>query len=211
MDPYPPIEDRIDSTAALRAVVGEPSQRVLSKQVAALDDLCRAFIAHAPMVLIASCDAAGNMDISPKGDPPGFVQVLDRTTLAIPDRLGNRRIDTLRNILENPRVGLLFLVPGKQETLRVSGKALIARDGWLRERMAVQGKLPDHAIVVSVQEAMFHCAKCMLRSGLWDSADWPSTGDLPTLAQAMVTHGALSESVEEMQALIERDASTRLY
>jgi len=211
MERYPPIEDQVESLAALRAIVGQPSHRVLSKQIATLDELCRAFIANSPMVLVASSDAAGSMDISPKGDPPGFVHVLDPTTLAIPDRLGNRRIDTLLNILENPRVGLLFLVPGKQETLRVSGTAFIARDGWLRARMAVSGKLPDHAIVVSVQEAMFHCAKCMMRSGLWDTAQWPFTGNLPTLAQAMVTHGALSESVEEMQALIARDASTRLY
>lgn len=151
------------------------------------------------------------MDVSPKGDPPGFVRVLDDRTLAIPDRPGNRRIDTFRNVLENPQVGLLFLVPGKPETLRVAGSASIVRDLALLDAMSVEGKAPEFALVVRVQRVMFHCGKCIIRSGLWSQDRWPDASGLPTLAEAMVLQGALDESVEEMHALIENDAVSRLY
>jgi PPOX class probable FMN-dependent enzyme len=162
-------------------------------------------------VLIASSDVNGDVDVSPKGDPPGFVQVLDDRTLAIPDRPGNRRADTFRNILQNPKVGLFFLIPGKQETLRVSGTAMIVRDGWLRERMAIQGKRPDFAIVVTVEEAFMHCAKCIIRSKFWEMEQWPDVAELPSLARIMIDHGKLSDSVEEMQALIDESYRERLY
>ena len=112
----------------IREIVGFPKRRTVDKTISMVDAHCRAFIAQSPFMLIATCDAQGKMDVSPKGDPPGFVQVLDDQTLAIPDRPGNRRIDTFRNILQNPKVALLFLIPGVQETLRVSGRALIVRD-----------------------------------------------------------------------------------
>jgi PPOX class probable FMN-dependent enzyme len=201
----------VTSEAQFRAIIGSPNHRVLKKQIAALDEHCRAFIAKCPFLLISSCDAKGNMDVSPKGDPPGFVLVLDDHTLAIPDRPGNRRTDTFLNLLQNPHVGMLFLVPGKQETLRASGNAFVVRDLWLRERMALGGKLPEFAIIVRVQEVFFHCAKCVIRSKLWESKYWPETTGLPTLAQAMVDQGNLKESVEEMHALIEKDAQDRLY
>ncbi len=203
--------DVITTAAQVRDVLGQPSERVLKKEVSALDGHCRAFIAKSPFVLVSSCDAAGNMDVSPKGDPPGFVRVLDDRTLAIPDRPGNRRADTFRNLIENPRVGLLFLIPGKQETLRVAGAALIVRDRWVREPMAVAGKLPDFALVVTVTEAFFHCAKCIIRSKLWDGAAWPDLDGLASLARVIVDQGRLGESVEEVQAAIEQSARERLY
>jgi len=205
------ISDVVTSVAELRNVLGEPSHRVLRKEITSLDVHCRAFIAKSPFVLIASADRDGRMDVSPKGDPPGFVHVLDDQTLAIPDRPGNRRIDTFRNVLENPHVGVVFLVPGKQETLRISGRASIARDAWLREQMKIGGKAPEFVLVVRVGQVMFHCAKCIVRSGLWTASAWPDIGGLPTLAEAMVHQGRLDESVAEMQALIDRDAATRLY
>jgi uncharacterized protein len=201
----------ITSEAEVRGVMGDPNHRVLKKQVSALDNYCRSFIAKSPFLLLSSCDADGHMDISPKGDPAGFVQVLDDHTLAIPDRPGNRRADTFRNILQNPHVGLLFLIPGKRETLRASGTATIVRDLWIRERMALAGKLPDFAVIVNVQEAFFHCAKCVIRSKLWDSNSWPELEGFPTLAQAMVSQGKLEDSVEEMQAIIEKSERERLY
>ena len=203
--------DVITTAAQVRDVLGQPSERVLKKEVSALDGHCRAFIAKSPFVLVSSCDAAGNMDVSPKGDPPGFVRVLDDRTLAIPDRPGNRRADTFRNLIENPRVGLLFLIPGKQETLRVAGAALIVRDRWVREPMAVAGKLPDFALVVTVTEAFFHCAKCIIRSKLWDGAAWPDLDGLASLARVIVDQSRLGESVEEVQAAIEQSARERLY
>ena len=201
----------VTSEAQFREIIGTPSHRVLRKQITELDEFCRAFIAKCPFLLLSSSDLAGNMDISPKGDPPGFVQVLDHQTLAIPDRLGNRRADTLKNVLQNPHVGLLFLIPGKQETLRVSGTAKIVRDEWIREAMAIAGKIHDHAIIVNVTEVFFHCAKCVIRSKLWIADAWLELSDLPSLAQAMVSQGKLDETPEEMQALIEKDAKERLY
>jgi hypothetical protein len=201
----------ITGEAQIRGVMGSPNQRVLKKQIASLDEHCRAFIAKSPFLLISSCDDNGNMDVSPKGDPPGFVRVLDDETLAIPDRPGNRRADTFRNLLANPNVGLLFLIPGKQETLRISGTALIVRDRWVREPMGMGGKLPELATIVKVREVFFHCAKCVIRSRLWESDSWPDSKGLPSLARVMVDEGKLEESLEEMEALIEQSNRERLY
>lgn len=201
----------ITSEAELRAILGTPSQLAANKAVATLDEHCRAFIATSPFMLIASADAQGNMDVSPKGDPAGFVQALDERTLAIPDRPGNRRGDTFRNILQNPKVGLFFFVPGKQDTFRVSGWAMIVRDLWLRERMAINGKIPDFAIVVTVEEAFLHCAKCVIRSGLWEQEKWPELEGLASLARVMIDHGKLADNEEKVQAAINESYRDRLY
>jgi PPOX class probable FMN-dependent enzyme len=201
----------VASERELREVIGAPIQRSLKKEIHHLDGHCRALIAASPFVLIASSDASGRVDVSPKGDPAGFVQVLDDFTLAIPDRPGNRRADTFSNVLQNPGVGLVFLIPGKLETLRVNGRARIVRDLALRERMSVAGKVPALALVVSVQEAFIHCGKCMIRSGLWAHESWPSVDRLPSQAQCLVDHGRLRETVEEVQASLEEARRTRLY
>jgi hypothetical protein len=203
--------DVITSVEALEAVLGRPNERVAAKVIDTLDIHCRRFIARSPFVLVGSSDAAGNIDVSPKGDPPGFVHVLDDKTLAVPERPGNRRADTFRNLFQNPRVGLIFLIPGKRETLRVSGEALIVRDADLRQRMAVDGKVPELALVVQVREAFFHCAKCMIRSHLWEPAVWPSLEGLPTLAEAAITHAKLANTVQEIQGFIDVEERTRLY
>jgi len=201
----------ITSVAALEAVLGRANERVAHKVIDVVDVHCRLFIARCPFLLVASSDAAGAIDISPKGDPPGFVQVLDDKTLAIPERPGNRRADTFRNVLQNPRVGLIFLIPGKRETLRISGQAQIVRDTALRETMAIDGKLPDLALVVSVQEAFFHCAKCMIRSHIWQPDAWPPLDGLPSLAETVIAHAKLSNSVAEIQGFVDIDERTRLY
>lgn len=201
----------VTSEEGFRTVMGGPSDRAARKEIAFLDRHCRAFISRSPFVLVSSADADGRMDVSPKGDPPGFVQVLDDRTLAIPDRLGNRRADTFKNVLQRDAVGLLFLVPGKRETLRVSGRAIIVRDRALRESMAVSGRLPDFALVVGVEQAMFHCAKCMIRSSLWNPAAWPDLAGLPSMAEALVAAGKLDVPVEEVSAIIEKDYVSGLY
>ena len=201
----------VTSEDQFRAVMGKASALVLRKEIPALDSHARAFIGRSPFVLLSTSDAVGCMDISPKGDPPGFVRILDDKTLAIPDRLGNRRADTFRNLLANDRIGLIFLVPGKQETLRMSGRAIIVRDESVREQMAVRGKLPEFAIVVGVEQMFFHCAKCMIRSGLWRQKTWPDLTDLPTLAETMVSAGKLDKPLHEMQSIIDKDVETRLY
>ena len=151
------------------------------------------------------------MDVSPKGDPAGFVHVLDDHTLAIPDRPGNRRADTFTNVLQNRGVGLIFLIPGKLETLRVNGRARIVRDQVLRERLAMQGKLPQLALVVTVEQAFIHCGKCMIRSGLWDHAKWPDTRALPSQARCLIDHGNLDDSVEAVEASIAASRAANLY
>ena len=210
--PGPAFREVISSEEELEAILGRPSPRVIAKVTDTIDALSRDFIARSPFVLVASSDGDGNFDVSPKGDPPGFVRVLgDSRALAIPERPGNRRADTFRNVLRNPRVGLIFLVPGKVETLRVSGTASIVRDAGLREEMALGGKVPELALVVSVREAFMHCAKCMIRSRLWEPGRWPALDGLPSLAEAMVTHGKLGITIGEMQQVIDNDANTRLY
>jgi PPOX class probable FMN-dependent enzyme len=201
----------VTSEEQLREVLGFPLPRTVAKTITALDQHCRAFIAKSPFMLMASADANGNMDVSPKGDPPGFVQVLDDHTLAIPDRLGNRRADTFTNLLQNPNIGLLFLVPGKQETLRVNGTAKIVRDLWLRERMVMQGKIPDFALVVTVKEAFLHCAKCVIRSKVWDAQHWPDIETLPSLAHMLIDHAKLTDKVEDLQAVIDQNYKDKLY
>jgi PPOX class probable FMN-dependent enzyme len=208
---HTPFSEIVTSEAQLRELIGYPGSRAANKVVATLDEHARTLIAASPFMLIASCDAQGRMDVSPKGDPPGFVHVLDDQTLAIPDRPGNRRADTFTNILQNPQVALLFLIPGKQETLRVSGRAQIVRDQWLRERMAVQGKTPEFALVVTVQELFMHCPKCVIRSGLWEQERWPGLEALPTLAQVMVAHAKLPDDPEELQAMYEKSLPEQLY
>src|SRR5262245_44520618 len=138
--------DVVTSEEELRAVIGHPPDHSLAKAVHVIDDYSRRFIAQSPFVFVASAATDGRVDVSPKGDAPGFVQVLDERTIAIPDRPGNRRIDTFRNVLLNPNIGLIFVIPGITYTLRVSGKAMIVRDPELRQSMMVQGKLPEHVL-----------------------------------------------------------------
>ena len=202
----------ITSQAQLRELMGEPVHPiVVAKTMAALDGHCRTFIDRSPFMLISSADRDGRMDISPKGDPAGFVRVLDDRTLAIPDRPGNQRFDTLRNLIDNPQVGLIFLIPGKRETLRISGTARIVTDLPLRETMAIKGKSPALVLVVDVEEAFFHCAKCMIRSAMWQPEQWPSLDGLPSLAEAMKGAPAVDMPIEAMQAAISYDEAERLY
>jgi PPOX class probable FMN-dependent enzyme len=201
--------DVIETIDELRAIVGQPSQMVIDKVQPGIDELSAAWIAASPFVLIATSDAEGNLDVSPKGDPAGFVQVLNETTLLIPDRPGNRRVDTLGNILQNPKVGLIFLIPGKEETLRVNGRAKLVRDTHLREQCVVKGKAPTLLIAVSADEVFFHCAKCMIRSQLWDSLECLTP--VPTLAEIIVRQAKVDATVEEVQADLDAGYAATLY
>jgi len=204
-------KDVITSEAELRAVLGAPHEKAVAKVVTTIDDYSRRFIAASPFLVIGSSGRNGMIDVSPKGDPAGFVRVLDDRTLAIPDRLGNARLDTFRNILDNPNVGLIFIIPGITYTLRVSGKAMIVRDAGLRETMAIKGKAPAHAIVVAVEHVLTHCAKCMVRSGMWQEEKWPDAGTVPPFAETLAAHGRLAESIPELEELLERDTREKLY
>ena len=168
----------------LRGIVEPPppGARTLLKERTTLDAHCRAFIAHSPFLIIATADADGRCDVSPKGDAPGFVQVLDDRRLAIPDRPGNKRLDGMQNLLTNPHVGLIFFMPGREGTLRVNGRAWITRDPEILRRSVVQGKAPLLAIAVEIEQCFFHCAKALLRSRLWVPDEWPGRDTLPSYA-----------------------------
>jgi PPOX class probable FMN-dependent enzyme len=204
-------EEIIETREQLRTVLEEPSDLVTRKTLSFLDKHCGVFIGRSPFMLMSTCDANGNMDISPKGDPHGFVKILDKKTLAIPDRPGNNRADSMENILQNPKIGLIFLVPGKSETLRVSGTASIVRDKALQDSMATKNRSPELVIVVNVEEAFFHCSKCVIRSKLWQEEHWPSLDGLPRLAETMVDAGKLELSESEMHEIVERDERENLY
>ena len=203
--------DTVTDLAELRALVGEPAELARKKQIDRLDAHCREFIAHAPFLLLGTADAAGHCDVSPKGDAPGFVRVLDDHHLVIPDRPGNKRLDGMRNILENPHVGLIFLVPGRGETLRVNGRATLVRDPELQARMEVLGKRPLHAIGVDVEEVFLHCAKAFKRAGLWEPVRWPDLAGLTSSARMFRDHMGADMSVEEMAQRIDEGYRTRLY
>jgi hypothetical protein len=203
-------DDVITTVAQLREIVPEPREAAIKKDIGVLDAYCRAIIARSPFVLVATSGASGTCDVSPKGDVPGFVQVLDEHTLVIPDRPGNRRLDSFRNILENPHVGLIFIVPGMDETLRVNGGAQIVRDAAILARCAVDGKRPQLAIAVEVQEAFIHCPKCFLRSKLWDTSTWRPRSDLPSMAQIMVDQLKVDVPVEQVEQSLDA-AHRKLY
>lgn len=182
-------QDLLTTREELEALYGPPVEAVRNKAIDHLDVHCREFIARSPFVLLATADAGGRCDVSPKGGPPGFVDVLDEHRLLIPDAPGNRRIDSLRNVFENPHIGLLFLIPTLEETLRVNGKAAIVRDEAL---LAANGDRPARAgLGVEVEEAFLHCAKAFKRSGLWQPDGWQSLDGLARPAEIWRDHIAL--------------------
>jgi PPOX class probable FMN-dependent enzyme len=197
--------DVIASPDDLRAILGRPGEGALKKELPALDHHMRAFIERSPFALLATSGADGRCDVSPRGDGPGFAHVYDDGTLLLPERPGNRRADSLLNILANPHVGLLFLVPGWEETLRVNGRARLVRDADVLAGFAVGGKLPLVAIAVDVEECFLHCARSFKRARLWDAATWIPRDELPSLACMVLEQGNISGvTVEQAEAGIEK-------
>jgi uncharacterized protein len=164
----------------LRRLLGEPSDLVRAKVGDRLNELTRQFVDRSPFVLLATSAPDGTCDVSPRGDPPGFVRVLDEQTLILPERPGNRLADSLRNILANPRVGLIFVVPGVGDTLRVNGRATLVTDDELLAPSAVDGKVPKLGILVHADEVFTHCSKAFLRSQLWDPERYVERSELPS-------------------------------
>lgn len=182
----------IGSEQDLRALHAPPSDLVKKKCVDRLDRHCRDFIALSPFLVLGTANAEGKADVSPRGDPPGFVKVLDDRTLLIPDRPGNNLLDSLSNIVANPEVGLLFVIPGFDETLRVNGRGEVLRDPALLAPLAVEGKTPKVTIRVAVREVYLHCAKSFRRARLWDPAARVPRNTLPTLGKMVMDMMAMS-------------------
>jgi PPOX class probable FMN-dependent enzyme len=203
--------DVVETEAQLREIVGEPGAVAVGKQLYRLDRHCRSIIALSPFLLVGTSDSSVMCDVSPRGDEPGFVVVLDGRTLAIPERPGNRRLDSLLNILQTGAVGLLFLVPGFEETLRVNGRARVVRDADVLERTVARGKRPPVAIGVEVEEYFLHCAKAFKRSQLWDTERWPERSELPSLGRMLRDQGAApGVTTEELEGRIEEGYEKRL-
>ncbi len=171
----------VTSEEELRELLGPPMPRAITKERVALHEYDRQWLAASPFCLVATSAPDGTCDVSPKGDPPGFTHVLDDTTIVIPDRPGNRRVDGFRNVLANPHVGLIYFVPGRGETLRVNGRARLVREAPYFDRMVVKGHRPHLALVVEIEQIFFHCAKAFMRSELWKPETW-NPGALPSMA-----------------------------
>ncbi|MET8995086.1 pyridoxamine 5'-phosphate oxidase family protein [Amycolatopsis sp. NPDC004169] len=201
----------IDTHEALRAVIGEAAELTRKKVIDRIDEHARNLIVHSPFVLLATSAPDGSCDVSPRGDPAGSVLVLDEQTLVLADRPGNKLIDSFRNIVDNPHAGLLFLVPGMNETLRVNGRAKLVSDAPFFDSLVVQGKRPRLAVVVEVEELYMHCAKAFLRSSLWKPETWPDRSALPSLGTIMRDQMALPVTAEELDARLDHRALTEQY
>lgn len=200
----------VTSFEQLRELVGQPSAAVRDKVRTQLHDLHRQWITASPLCFVATSAPDGSCDCSPKGDPPGFAKVLDETTIALPERAGNKRMDGYANLVRNPHVGLTFLIPGRGDTLRVNGIARLVTDGWFFEDMVVKGHRPLLAMVVDVQEVFFHCAKAFLRSGTWEPESWQPDA-VPRHAVIAKTLVRPDESLEELEHYYGQVYSQGLY
>jgi hypothetical protein len=200
----------VTSKRELEEIIGSPLQRVVDKVRPVLDDLHKEWLSYSPFCLIATSAADGSCDVSPKGDPPGFAEVLDPETIAIPDRPGNKRVDGFRNILTNPHVGMLFMVPGRGDTLRINGRARLVREAPFFDLMVVKGHRPTLALVVEVKEVFFHCSKAFLRSQLWNPASWQPELVPPRAVIAKVLERP-EDSLEELERYYGERYADRLY
>jgi uncharacterized protein len=197
---------------SLRGLYPQPRELAILKQLDRLDAHCRNFIAHSPLVVVGSTRAGRGTDVSPRGDAPGFARVLDDRTIAIPDRPGNNRLDTMSNIVTDAEVGLLFFIPGIDETLRVNGSARLSRDPQLLAAAAVEGREPRLVILVTVREAFLHCGKALKRAKLWQDDYRIERKSFPSLGRMIVEQTKPANvTVEQAEAYIENNYVTGLY
>ncbi|MBO9410362.1 MULTISPECIES: MSMEG_1061 family FMN-dependent PPOX-type flavoprotein [unclassified Ruegeria] len=195
----------------LERITGAPLPQIIAKELPALDQMCRDFIATSPFCLIASANPDGHLDVSPRGDPCGFVQVLSDNLIAIPDRPSNKRVDTFHNILKDPRASVIFFVPGKMETLRIRGTAQICADPKLLASMTVQARPPKLALLIKVQTVFAHCPKCVIRANLWSPEDWPDSSNLPNMNAMMVKHAKINKTPDEWFEALKHSGELDLY
>jgi uncharacterized protein len=207
-----PFEHAVTTIAEIRALYPAPARPSVSKEVDHLDGHCRAFIAHSTFVVMATGDADGSCDVSPKGGPPGFVAVLDEHRLAIPDLSGNNRLDSITNLIERPGIALLFCIPGLDETLRVNGTAAITTDPEVLETAETRGIRPRLAIGVDVETAFIHCAKALRRGAVWQPEQWPDTASLPSIACILRDHYALPDlDLDAVAARLDESYRDRMW
>lgn len=206
MPPPDPFSGAFDRPEQLREVYDAPMSVAVRKDIGHIDELCERLIAASPMLFVATHSPEGHADVSPRGGQPGFVTVLDEHHLAIPDATGNRRLDTLENVVGSGRVGLIFVIPGRDTTLRVNGHAAVSAAPELIERLTPVGKPPKTAIVVKAEEVYTHCPKAFVRSRLWDPESWPDPATLPTSAEVTLAHQRNPELTLEQVQQRERES-----
>lgn len=207
-----PFKEVIDSEVGLRSMYDNPSELVNNKIITVIDRHCQDYISKSPLLFMATSDSSGDCDVSPRGDAAGFVYVFDDKHLVIPERPGNRRFDSLRNIISNPKVGLIFIIPGLEETLRINGQAKIIKDPEIMARMEAQGKIPKLGIAVEVEECYMHCAKAFKRSHLWDDKYWLLKEELPKPAAIIADHAKkLGVSQDDVSKSLKDSYENRLY
>lgn len=204
-------QQRVTTIDELTTLIGPPSELVIRKQLSDLDQHMQAFIAESPFLLLGTYGSDGQCDVSPRGDLPAAAKVLDSKTLIIAERVGNRRADSLRNIVETGRVGLLFLIAGLGESLRVNGSACVIRDDDILEAMSVNGKSPILGIAINVEECYLQCAKALIRSKLWQPPQPLKTPSLSCFAQILLDQTNVDETVESLDQRIQQSYAERLY
>lgn len=203
--------ETISDLASLRTLMGEVSTLTQDKEMPELDTFCKDFIGLSPFAVIGSVGADGHVDVTPRGDPPGFVYILDSHTLILPERPGNRRVDTMQNLLANPQMSIIFFIPGYEETLRVRGRGSLTTDPDVLALMAVKSKTPIIGIHVEIDCVFFHCAKAIKRARLWDPEAQIAKGDFPRFAEIVHAQRNLGKTVEEIEEGLEETYRDRLY
>lgn len=202
--------EHVTDEARLREIIGETSAAIRDKARDRVDPVTAEFLAASPFFLLATTGPDG-VDVSPRGDPAGCALVLDEHTIAFADRKGNRKLDSLRNILHDPRVGMLFMVPGSNDTVRVNGRARIVHHPDFAERLTVRGSAPELAVVVDIDELYLHCAKAFLRSSLWDPATWPAKGEVPSAGKLVKGQYGIPGPARLIDAAFRREAEANQY
>ncbi|MBD8070076.1 pyridoxamine 5'-phosphate oxidase family protein [Bacillus sp. PS06] len=205
--------EKITSVEELTDVLGgSPGKLAANKVIHHLDTHCKNFLQLSPIVFISTSHQDGTCDVSPRGDHPGFTLVVDDTHLVIPDRPGNKRVDSMRNILVNPQIGLIFLIPGLEETLRINGKAWIIQDKKYLEQLEIRGHIPTLGIGIEIEECFIHCAKALKRSSLWNPTAWPEKEALPSIPKMIADHVKLEDHTpESIKVDLEESYTKRLY
>ncbi|MDU8946651.1 MSMEG_1061 family FMN-dependent PPOX-type flavoprotein [Ovoidimarina sediminis] len=205
------VDQHLKSHESLRELQAMPSHWVNNKVIDHIDDLAKRFIAATSLVTLSSARNDGLLDMTPRGDPAGFVKVINRKLIAIPDRPGNQRMDTFENLFRNQNVGAIFMIPGHRDTLRLSGKGAVVRDAKLGEQLAINGRPAELVLLVHVERVLCHCSKAFIRGRVWDQDHWPDTSDVPSLAEMMKVHGAMPETLPEVEDGVADDRENNLY
>ena len=205
------VDRHLHRSMALREVAQMPGDYVSDKVIDHLDELSQKFIAASSLAIISSSRPDGILDVTPRGDPPGFVHVVNKNLIAIPDRPGNNRMDTFENVSQNQNVGIIFIIPGHRDTLRVSGKGAVVQDSELAQATAINGRQPELTLLVNVERVLCHCPKAFVRGKVWQPDAWPDTTNVPTLAEMMVAHGDIADTLAKVEEVVKNDGKTRLY